>query len=87
MQRNKERRFYTPQFSGPLSGTVRRYSWALGLPMTKAMFNLVSALPAIMDPEEVCLACKDKDFCKACFFGRSYTEEEKAELLSRIVSA
>jgi len=87
MQRNKERRFYTPQFSGPASGTVRRYAWSLKKPMTQVMRNLVAALPAIVDPEEVCLACQDKSFCSACFFGRSYTEEEKAELLSRIVSA
>jgi hypothetical protein len=88
MQANKvKRRFYTPQFSGPQSGAVRRYAWALNLPMTKVMGNLVAALPAIVDPKEVCLACKDKTFCKACFFGRSYTEEEKTALLSAIVSA
>ena len=86
MQKNK-RRFYTPQFSGPASGSVRRYAWALGLPMTKVMRNLIAALPAIMDPKEVCPSCKDKSFCKVCNFGRSYTTEEKTALLSAIVSA
>ena len=87
MQRNKARRFYTPQFSGPVSGTVRRYSWALGIPMTKAMCNLVAALPAIVDPALVCLACLDKSFCKSCLFSHSYTAEEKAALLAALKSA
>ena len=83
----ERRRFYTPQFSGPQSGAVRRYAWSLGLPMTKAMRNLVAALPAIVDPATVCLACLDKSFCKGCMFGRSYTAEEKAALLAALASA
>jgi len=87
MQTNKERRFYTPQFSGPQSGTVRRYAWALNKPMTKVMNNLIAALPAIVDPARVCLACLEKSFCKGCPFGRSYSEEEKAALLAALTSA
>ena len=85
--KKSERRFYTPKFSGPQSGAVRRYAWALEKPMTKVMSNLVSALPAIVDPAKVCLACQDKSFCKACIFGRSYTEAEKAALLADLASA
>ena len=88
MQTNKnERRSYTPQFSGPQSGAVRRYAWALEKPMTKVMNNLVAALPALLDPALVCLACQDKSFCKACIFSRSYTAEDKAALLAALASA
>jgi len=68
MQPTKEKRYYSPQFSALASVSVRRYAWALGVPMTEAVDHLVQLLPSLVDPKKICLACRDKSKCSACGF-------------------
>ena len=73
---------YMPQASREVSAIIRRLAWKQSKPMTKTIETLVMALPAIIDPSKVCLACKDNSNCKACIFGRHFSDEEKAALLA-----
>ena len=59
---------YTPELSFKSSCTLRRISWALGLPMTKAMEKVFEYLPEILDNKKVCQACRDKSKCSDCEF-------------------
>jgi len=59
---------YTPELSMRSSSTLRRISWALGVPMTKAIEFLFEYLPQIMDREKVCQGCRDQTKCAECAF-------------------
>jgi hypothetical protein len=60
---------YTPELSMKSSCTLRRISWALGVPMTKGIDLVFEYLPKILDREKVCQGCRDKSKCAECAFG------------------
>ncbi len=60
---------YTPEMSLKSSFTLRRISWALGVPMTKGIEFVFEYLPKILDREKVCLGCRDRSKCSGCAFG------------------
>jgi hypothetical protein len=71
---------YTPELSFKSSCTLRRISWALGVPMTKGIEFVFDYLPKILDSEKVCQACRDKSKCSTCEFNfraRIHDETEK----------
>ena len=78
------RRVYSPKCSPQASATIRRLAWYKGIPMTKALESLVMALPAIIDPSKICLACQDKAGCQECIFRCQITAEEKTALLAAL---
>ena len=59
---------YTPELSLESSRTLRRISWALGVPMTKGIEYVFEYLPKILDREMVCKSCRDKSKCLGCAF-------------------
>ncbi len=59
---------YTPQLSMKSSCTLRRLSWALGIPMTKGIEYVFEYLPKILDKKKVCEGCRDKSKCNECVF-------------------
>jgi len=75
---------YTPRFSAGTSFIIRRLAWSLDKPMTKAVEQLVMALPAIKDPSKICLACQDRTDCKGCIFSRQLSAEEKSAILAAL---
>ena len=75
---------YTPRFSAQTSAIIKRLAWKMDKPMTKAVEQLVMALPAIIDPSKICLACQDKSICKACIFSKQITAEEKTAILAAL---
>jgi len=79
-----ERRVYTPQLSAEASAAIRRLAWSMDKPMTVAVIKLIMALPAIIDPSKICLACKDKTDCKGCIFSRHLTAEDKKAILEAL---
>ena len=62
---------YTPELSYKHSCTLRRISWALQMPMTKAIENVFDYVGDLLDPNKVCEFCKDKTLCAGCVFNRS----------------
>jgi hypothetical protein len=60
---------YTPELSLESSRTLRRISWALGVPMTEGIEFVFDYLPQILDREKVCQGCRDKSKCTGCAFG------------------
>jgi recombinational DNA repair protein RecR len=82
--KNFEKRVYTPQLSAQASATIRRFAWSMGKPMTKAIENLILALPAIVNPAKICLSCQDRSDCKACIFCRQITAEDKTAILAAL---
>ncbi len=67
---------YTPELSIQASCTLRRISWALGIPMTQAIERVFEYLPRVMDREKVCDGCRDKSKCLGCSFGQHNTNKE-----------
>ena len=62
---------YTPELSLESSCTLRRISWAMGVPMTKGIEFVFDYLPNILDPEKVCQGCRDRTKCPECSFNRN----------------
>ena len=61
---------YTPELSQKNSSTLRRIAWALELPMTKAIEEILDYIVRILDCKKVCEACRDKTRCADCAFNR-----------------
>jgi len=80
----KEKKFYSPQLSAVASEAIRRLSWSLNKPMTKAIEQVIFALPAIIDPMKICITCRERQNCNVCIFDRKLTEEEKKAILTFI---
>jgi hypothetical protein len=59
---------YTPELSMKSSCTLRRISWAMGVPMTQGIEFVFEYLPKILDREKVCQGCRDKSKCPKCAF-------------------
>ena len=59
---------YTPELSLRSSCTLRRISWALGVPMTQGIEFVFEYLPQILDQEKVCRGCRDRTKCPQCAF-------------------
>ena len=59
---------YTPELSMNSSCTLRRISWALGVPMTQGIEYVFDYLPQILDRDKVCQACRDRSKCSTCGF-------------------
>jgi hypothetical protein len=70
---------YTPEMSMQSSSTLRRISWALGVPMAKGIEFVFEYLPKILDNEKVCQGCRDKSKCTDCAFNRQNTDKEVTE--------
>jgi hypothetical protein len=62
---------YTPELSLRSSCTLRRISWALGVPMTQGIEFVFDYLPQILDCEKVCQECRDRTKCSDCSFNLS----------------
>jgi hypothetical protein len=71
---------YTPELSLESSRTLRRISWALGVPMTKGIEYVFEYLPKILDSEKVCLGCRDKTRCTRCAF--SINNQNQREVIN-----
>ena len=76
MNNTNQKRFYSPQFSALASVSIRRFAWAVGLPMTTAVNLMVKLLPTIIDPSKVCLSCQDNGKCKGCIFSKQINPDE-----------
>ena len=69
---------YSPEMSMKSSSTLRRISWALGIPMTKGIEFVFEYLPKILDREKVCEGCRDRTKCQGCAFNsHNQTQQEK----------
>jgi hypothetical protein len=77
MNNTNHKRYYSPQFSELASVSVRRFAWAVGLPMTSAVDLIAKVLPSIVQASKVCKLCKDKTKCKGCAFNSAFTPEEQ----------
>ena len=62
---------YTPELSYRHSCTLRRISWALQMPMTKAIEKVFDYVGDLLDPKKVCESCRDKTRCENCVFNRA----------------
>jgi hypothetical protein len=84
MNNTRKKRYYSPQFSEVASVSIRRLAWALKMPMTETIDFLVKNLPFsnLLEPLQVCTACKDTTRCKVCSFSNPISAEEAAELLA-----
>jgi hypothetical protein len=60
---------YTPELTQTYSGTLRRIAWALEIPMTKAIEEVLNYVGKVIEKGRVCEACRDKSFCEQCPFG------------------
>ena len=70
---------YTPELSMKSSCTLRRISWALGVPMTKGIEYVFDYIAKILDREKVCEGCRDKSKCADCAFNTK--EKNRKEVI------
>ena len=68
---------YTPELSMTSSRTLRRIAWALEMPMTKAIEKVFEYLPAVLDSDKVCRACRDKSKCSNCGFNAAKQSQDE----------
>ena len=61
---------YTPELDQDYSGVLRRIAWALELPMTTALQEVIFQISREVDHELVCRACRDHSFCDRCLFNQ-----------------
>lgn len=59
---------YTPELSQDYSGALRRIAWALDLPMTTALEEVIFQIGREVDRNLICKACRDNSFCDRCLF-------------------
>ena len=59
---------YTPEFNQDYSGALRRIAWALDLPMTTALEEVLFQVGREVDHKLICKACRDNSFCDKCLF-------------------
>jgi hypothetical protein len=59
---------YTPELSHEKSCTLRRLAWAMNMPMTKAIDEVIDHVADVVDKAKVCRACRDKTKCLDCTF-------------------
>jgi len=62
---------YTPELSYEDSCTLRRLAWAMKMPMTKAITEVIEHVSRIVDQDKVCDSCRDKTKCDSCAFNRN----------------
>ena len=61
---------YTPELTYKHSCTLRRIAWALEMPMTKAIGEILYYVSNVVDRNKICKACKDRTRCLDCVFNR-----------------
>ena len=76
--------FYTPDFSNRSTISVRRFSWFINKPMTKAVDAIIEILPFMVDAEKVCQVCKIQDKCNYCTFNNPKMEPD--EMLKKLTA-
>ena len=59
---------YTPELSQEGSSTLRRIAWARNEPMTRTIQIVIDEYSKSIEPEQVCLLCRDKTKCSHCLF-------------------
>jgi recombinational DNA repair protein RecR len=75
---NKQKRYYSPQFSAMASISVRRLAWALGLSMPKTIDYIIKGVSSALVSSAVCGECKDKTKCQLCCICQQPAEEKTA---------
>ncbi|RPH52294.1 MAG: hypothetical protein EHM85_03340 [Desulfobacteraceae bacterium] len=68
---------YTPELTMQSSSSLRRISWALGVPMTQGIEFVFDYLPKILDKELICQECRDKSKCSECSFNNQRQNEKE----------
>ena len=61
---------YTPELEQVVSAYVRRVAWALRMPMTVTLEDLVLYVAERTDPAKVCPSCRDRSHCPECYLNR-----------------
>jgi hypothetical protein len=59
---------YGPQLKPKTSRTLRRLAWAMELPMSTTLEELIKVMPYLINSKIVCSACQDRSRCCDCYF-------------------
>ena len=59
---------YTPELTYHHSCTLRRIAWALKMPMTKAIGEILDHISSVVDGSKICEGCRDRTRCQDCIF-------------------
>ena len=65
---------YSPSISYEASCTLRRIAWALEVPMTQALEEVIQFVVINSDSIIVCKSCQDKSKCKHCGYRSNSTK-------------
>ena len=59
---------YTPELSIKYSSTLRRFAWAMDLPMTTTINAILETAVERCDKAFICEKCRDRTKCDDCLF-------------------
>ena len=59
---------YGPQLRTKTSRSLRRLAWAMQIPMSRTLEELIKIMPHLIDSKPVCSACRDRSRCNECYF-------------------
>ena len=59
---------YGPQLRTKTSRSLRRLAWAMQLPMSRTLEELIKIIPHLIGSKPVCSACRDRSRCSECYF-------------------
>jgi hypothetical protein len=62
---------YGPPLSNQASCSLRRLAWALEVPMTQALEEVLYYFNKMLDGGIICKSCRDSSKCKYCDFHSS----------------
>jgi len=92
MSYNKEKKYYSPQFSEMACVSVYRLSQVMGISMVDVVNIMVKLIPFYVDSKKVCMECPDNTKCHVCslsqgkqnniFTNSHFTEREQDALMS-----
>jgi hypothetical protein len=71
---------YSPDLSYQSSCTLRRIAWALEIPMTVALEEMIQYMAKILDSGFVCNNCLDNSKCKYCGFHRKSENQNQKSI-------
>ena len=59
---------YTTELSRDYIGALRRIAWAMDLPMTTTLEEVIFQVSRELENKLICNACRDNSFCERCMF-------------------
>ena len=59
---------YGPRLRPSTCMSLRRLAWAMDIPMSITLENIMKSIPRLIESKVICNACQDGSVCDECYF-------------------